>query len=65
MSVKTYPHPINPIQDYVGCTIVNIRRGKGNRSHFIYANLVDKDGNIIISATLDYIETAIAERLPL
>jgi hypothetical protein len=37
------------------CVISNIRRGKANRSHIVYANLRNKDGTLIISATLDYI----------
>ena len=49
--------------DYDGCQVVNIRRGKGVRASVVYANLVDKNGNLLISATLDYIMTALKQRL--
>lgn len=39
--------------------ITNIRRGKGNRRKFIYADLRDGDGELMISATLDYIVSSI------
>jgi hypothetical protein len=35
--------------------IINIKRGTGDRSKFIYAQLVDDNDNLIISATLNYI----------
>ena len=38
-----------------GCTITNIRNGKGRRQNIVYADLVDRDGVLIISATLPYI----------
>lgn len=55
MSVKT---------DYTKCKIVNIHRGKGKRSEFIYAQVVDEDGEIVIYATLDYIVECFESRLP-
>ena len=39
----------------VGYTITNIHRGKGAREHIVYANLVGRDGTLLISATLQYI----------
>lgn len=39
-----------------GCTINNIRRGKGARSKYIYADLVGPDGTTLICASLEYIE---------
>lgn len=50
--------------DYSDCTITNIRRGKGERVKYIYAKLVDKNGNLLINADLDYIVEKISERLP-
>jgi len=41
----------NTTHDY---KITNIRAGKGNRSHILYACLCDGD-RLLISATLDYI----------
>ena len=38
-----------------GCTITNIRKGVGKREKVVYADLVDRDGVLIISATLSYI----------
>jgi hypothetical protein len=38
-----------------GCRIINIMHGKGSRSHFVYATLVDADGKLLIRASLDYI----------
>jgi hypothetical protein len=53
------------ITDYSKCTIVNIHRGKAsdNRSHIIYANLIDDKGQLVISATLDYIIDTIKLKL--
>lgn len=52
---------------YEGATIRNIRLGSTSkgRGHFIYAELVSADGQVLISATLDYIEEALRDRLPL
>jgi hypothetical protein len=52
--------------DYSKCRIVDIRRGEKSKGRdiWIYARLVDKDGNVVINATLDYIVKALAERLP-
>ena len=49
--------------EYDGCQIVNIRRGKGPRADIIYAQVVDKNGNLLISATLDYITAALKQRV--
>jgi hypothetical protein len=55
--------PHNP---YAGAMITDIRRGSSskNRSHIIYARLVDANGELLISATLDYILDAIKSHLP-
>lgn len=43
--------------------IVNIRHGKGERNHIIYADMVDDDtGMTSICATLFYILDAIEQR---
>lgn len=44
-----------------GCTISNIRQGKGARSCYIYADLRASNGALLISATLDYINTRMYE----
>ena len=44
-----------------GCVITNIRRGKGYRESFVYAELRGPDGELLMSATLDYITTEIME----
>lgn len=44
-----------------GCTIVNIRQGKDDRSYHIYAELRGPDGLLLIGATLDYINTRLYE----
>ena len=49
------------LPEYKDCKIVNIRRGKGSG---ILATLVNKDGEVLISATLDYIIEALEVRLP-
>ena len=46
-----------------GCRIVNIRRGKGDRWVYVYADLIGPDGELLICATIDYIATALMERL--
>ena len=50
-------------EHYKDCQIVNIRRGTGSHSNTIYANLVDKDGKRMISASLDYISHVLVARL--
>lgn len=50
--------------DYSGCTITDIRRGKGLRAIYTYATLRDAKGNVLISADLDYIVEKLNERLP-
>jgi hypothetical protein len=52
--------------DYTKCSIVNIRRGAADkgRDHILYAKLVDENGDLVISATLDYITQAMHERIP-
>ncbi len=55
-----------PDPAYEGATIINIKRGdpaKG-RGHLLYANLVSKSGEILISGTLDYITGRLGERMP-
>lgn len=44
-----------------GCTITNLRQGKGYRKQYIYATLRGPDGELLISATLDYINKALIE----
>lgn len=44
-----------------GCVITNIRRGIGARRSVVYAQLHGPDGELLISATLDYITTKIME----
>lgn len=41
--------------------ITNIRRGKGNREKYIYAELRDENDVMIISATLAYIQSRVNE----
>lgn len=54
----------NAGEEYVNSRIINIRRGKGERSKFIYAMLVDKNGEMLINADLPYIMKALKQRLP-
>lgn len=51
--------------EYEDCKIVNIRYGSksSGRDSILYAHLVDKYNNLLISATLDYIVGALRERL--
>ncbi len=44
-----------------GCTITNIRQGKGARSCFIYADLRGPDGTLLIAAHLEYINEQLIE----
>lgn len=44
-----------------GCTISNIRQGKGERSCYIYADLRAPNGDLLIAATLEYINKRILE----
>lgn len=39
---------------YEGATIGQIRRGKGHRSKYIYAKIFAKDGEVLVSADLEY-----------
>jgi phosphoserine phosphatase len=48
------------MDEYKDCKIVNIRRGNKQ----IIAELRDKDGKILVSATLDYIVDVLNNRLP-
>lgn len=52
--------------EYDGAVITNIRRGSTarGRGHIVYANLVDRHGDVLISATLDYILDAVKTKLP-
>ena len=47
-----------------GCTIANIRRGNGDKFRWVYANLLDPDGALLISATLEYIVARISSEIP-
>jgi hypothetical protein len=42
-------------------TIKNVRRGKAGRSKFVYADLYNAEGELSISAGLDYIINAIKD----
>ena len=42
-----------------GCTIRDIRQGTGSRAHLVYARLYNRDGDLLISATLIYINEQI------
>ena len=53
---------INP-DNYDGCQVIDIRRGKGARANTVYAKLVNKDGELLISATLDHIMSALKQRV--
>ena len=44
-------------------TITNIRRGKGERCNLIYANVVDQDGKLCVSALLDYCVNWVKENI--
>ena len=41
-------------EKYKDASICNIRRGKGERRKFIYAEIRDVDGGLLVSADLDY-----------
>lgn len=51
--------------EYENATIVNIRKGskKQGRDLIVYAELRNDKGELLISATLDYILVALRERL--
>jgi hypothetical protein len=53
-------------EDYAGCTIVNIHRGTkaSKRDDIVYAELRDKNGALMIAATLEYITESLKIRLP-
>jgi hypothetical protein len=44
-----------------GCTITGIRTGIGNRAKNVYATLRGPNGELLISATLDYINKQIVD----
>ena len=46
---------------HAGCTITNIRRGVGARAKNVYATLRGPDGEVLIVATLDYINAEIVK----
>ena len=49
---------------YENCQIINIRRGRGDRCHLVYAHLVDPTGRLIMSGTLTYIMDVLTQALP-
>lgn len=53
-----YENRIENIENY---TITNIHRGKNERRNCIYAQLRDEKGNLVIGATLEYIEQKLME----
>lgn len=48
-----------------GLIIKNIRRGHGDRSHLIYAELRDSEDRMLICATLDYITSEVGRYFPI
>lgn len=52
--------------EYKNCIIKNIHRGKkeDGRDIYIYASLYSESGQLLISATLDYIVEMLENRLP-
>jgi hypothetical protein len=48
---------------YKDCKIINIHRGTGYHKNTVYARLVDKDGKLLLSATLEYITHTLTSRL--
>lgn len=49
--------------DYSKVKIINIRRGKGERSIFWYATVVDENDEVVINATLDWCIQEVKERI--
>lgn len=47
-----------------GCTLANLRRGNGGRSHWIYAEVRGPDGSVLIQATLEYCVRRMVDSLP-
>lgn len=47
---------------YIDSQIVNIRPGKGARSHILYGELKSKTGELLIGATLVYIVEELRKR---
>jgi hypothetical protein len=43
-------------------TLANVHRGKGERAHYVYGDLVAEDGRLLVSATLDYLGTIALSR---
>lgn len=52
---------LTDFSNYKGCSIINIRRNP--RTGNIHATVVDKNGQVLICATLDYILQALNERI--
>lgn len=52
--------------EYVGSRIIKLERGEVElgRDKYVYAVLVDKNGDLLISATVDYIAEVLPSRLP-
>ena len=50
--------------DYSGCMITDIKRRAGARADRIGAILRDKNGQILITADLEYIMDKLHERMP-
>ena len=50
------------MSEYKDCKIENIRRNK--KTGLLHANLVSSTGEILISATLDYIADALEKNVP-
>lgn len=44
----------NIYKKYKGASITNIRRGKGDRNVYVYAEIITANGELLVSALLDY-----------
>ncbi len=52
------------LPSYDGAQITNIHRGGYDRKHILYAQITDKNGMLLVNATLDYCVKVLNERLP-
>lgn len=52
--------------DYVGCVIKDIHRGKTSegRGEIVYASVYNADGKLLISADMEYIAHVLKSRCP-
>lgn len=47
-----------------GCKLVELRRGRGPRATWVYAEVESADGKILITGTLEYCVRRMVESLP-